>query len=90
MSKHDFVQAVAESAAVNQKIAEAVINATVEQIAANVAAGQDLVVQGLGTFTRVFQAERKGRNPSTGAEITIKATHKVKFKPAKPLRDAAA
>ena len=40
------------------------------------------------TFTIVDRAEREGRNPMTGAAITIAAKKVVKFKPGKLLKDA--
>ena len=41
---------------------------------------------GFGTFTVKKRAARKGRNPRTGAEIKIKASKTVGFKPAPSLK----
>lgn len=41
---------------------------------------------GFGTFTRKQRKARKGRNPRTGAEIRIKASKTVSFKPAPSLK----
>ena len=41
-----------------------------------------------GTFTVTQRAERQGRNPKTGEALTIAASKAVKFKAAKPLREA--
>lgn len=41
---------------------------------------------GFGTFTVKKRAARKGRNPRTGAEIRIKASKTVGFKPAPSLK----
>lgn len=43
---------------------------------------------GFGTFTLKKRAPRKGRNPRTGAEIRIKASKTVGFKPAPGLKKA--
>jgi DNA-binding protein HU-beta len=43
---------------------------------------------GFGTFTVKNRAERKGRNPQTGAEITIKAAKVPSFKAGKSLKDS--
>jgi DNA-binding protein HU-beta len=43
---------------------------------------------GFGTFQKVRQKARKGRNPQTGAPIKIKARNVVKFKAGKALKDA--
>jgi len=49
--------------------------------------GEDVTLVGFGTFTTVDRAERQGRNPLTGKEITIAAKKVVKFKPGKTLKD---
>ena len=41
---------------------------------------------GFGTWTVRQRKARKGRNPQTGAEIKIKASKTVGFKPAKELK----
>jgi DNA-binding protein HU-beta len=43
---------------------------------------------GLGKLVLVETKERKGRNPATGEEIIIPPRKRVKFKPAKALKDA--
>jgi DNA-binding protein HU-beta len=42
---------------------------------------------GFGTFSVKKRKARKGRNPRTGKEITIKASKTVAFKPAPTLKD---
>jgi DNA-binding protein HU-beta len=42
---------------------------------------------GFGTFSVKKRKARKGRNPQTGAAITIKASKTVAFKPAPTLKD---
>ena len=42
---------------------------------------------GFGTFVVRTRKARKGRNPKTGAEITIAESSTVGFKPAKNLKD---
>jgi len=43
---------------------------------------------GFGTFDVKDRAERTGRNPQTGQEITIAAAKVPSFKPGKGLKDA--
>jgi len=43
---------------------------------------------GFGTFAVKDRAERTGRNPQTGQEITIAAAKVPAFKPGKTLKDA--
>ncbi|MDR2412551.1 MAG: HU family DNA-binding protein, partial [Holosporales bacterium] len=43
---------------------------------------------GFGTFYVSKRAATKGRNPRTGAEISIPASWQQRFKPGKSLKDA--
>ena len=49
--------------------------------------GGELSLPGVGKFSVKNQAERKGRNPKTGAEITIPAGRRVAFSASKSLKD---
>ena len=45
-------------------------------------------IPGFGSFSVGKRAARKGRNPATGATITIKASKNAKFKAGKELKEA--
>lgn len=47
-----------------------------------------LTLVGFGTFRTIFKKEKKGRNPRTGAEITIPKKRVVKFVPGKKLKES--
>jgi DNA-binding protein HU-beta len=66
-----------------------VLTALSHVVAAEMAKPGDIVIlPDIGRFKLTPRAERKGRNPATGEEITIPAQNKVKFMPAKYLVDA--
>jgi DNA-binding protein HU-beta len=50
--------------------------------------GEKIRVSGLGIFVVAKRAARMGRNPATGEPIKIKASKKVRFRPAKDLKEA--
>jgi len=50
--------------------------------------GQKVTLVGFGTFSVVKRKARKGRNPRTGAVITIPAAKTPKFTSGKALKDA--
>ena len=49
--------------------------------------GDKVAVPNFGTFQVTERPARKGRNPATGATITIAASKSVRFKPSKNLKD---
>lgn len=48
---------------------------------------EKVTIPGFGTFSARKRGQRQGRNPATGAKITIKAKNYVHFKPGKTLRE---
>ena len=49
--------------------------------------GSDLLLSGFGKFNVKDKNSRRGRNPQTGAELTLDARRVVTFKPSGILRD---
>ena len=90
MSKAELVEKIAEQAKLTKVDAERAVNAFINVVSASLKAGDDVTLVGCGTFTTGDRAERQGRNPQTGAVITIAAKKVVKFKPGKALKEEVA
>ena len=90
MNKAELVAAVAEKAALSKKDSEKAVNAALEAIAAELAAGGKVQLVGFGSFETKERNERIGRNPRTKKEIKIPASRVPAFKAGKALKDAVA
>ena len=88
MTKTELIAAIAEKSDLTQGVSEKALNAALQVIQETVAANGDVALVGFGTFSQGARAERQGRNPSTGEEITIKAAKTVKFSAGKAFKDA--
>jgi DNA-binding protein HU-beta len=86
MTKGELIDAVAKSANISKLTAEDAVDATFENIGKAIKKSKRFQVPGFGTFTVRSRKARKGRNPQTGAAITIKASRTVGFKPAPVLK----
>ena len=89
MTKADLVDKMAQDA----KISKVAAGAALDSFMANVTKALKkkngkVTLVGFGTFSKVRQKARKGRNPQTGAPLKIKAKNVVKFKAGKKLKDA--
>lgn len=87
MNKTDLVASVAEKTGFTKKDAEKAVNAVFESIEGALATGDKVALVGFGTFEVRERSARKGRNPQTGAEITIAASKVPAFKAGKALKD---
>jgi DNA-binding protein HU-beta len=65
-----------------------VVDALFDNLAKNLRKGAKIRVPGFGIFVVAKRAARMGRNPATGEPIKIKASKKVRFRPAKELKES--
>ena len=74
MNKSELINAVAVSAEVSKKEAEAVITAALDAITAALKEGDKVQLVGFGSFEVKKRAARVGRNPKTKEAIEIPAS----------------
>ena len=90
MNKAELINAVAASADVSKKEAEAVVSATLDAITAALKEGEKVQLVGFGSFEVKKKAAHMGRNPRTGEAMEIAASKNPTFKAGKALKDAVA
>jgi len=90
MNKTELAKAIVADNSYNitQACAEEMINSFISNVKKEVAAGNKVQLIGFGTFESAERAERTGRNPQTGAEMTIPACKVPKFKAGQAFKDA--
>ena len=88
MNKAELVAVMAERAEISKKDAERALKAFTEVVAEEMKKGEKIQLVGFGTFEVSERAARTGRNPQTGAEMTIAASKAPKFKAGKALKDS--
>ncbi|MGG4392184.1 DNA-binding protein [Priestia megaterium] len=88
MKKAEFVEAVASKSELTKQEAKKAVDALFETISTTLAKGEKVQLVGFGTFEVRERAERTGRNPQTGEEMTIPATKVPAFKVGKELKEA--
>ncbi|MGE4528203.1 MAG: HU family DNA-binding protein [Rhodospirillaceae bacterium] len=88
MNKNDLVAAVAAQADVSKTDAAKAVDAVFQAITEALQKKDEVRLVGFGTFSVAERAATEGRNPRTGAKITIPASKQPKFKAGKGLKDA--
>jgi DNA-binding protein HU-beta len=87
MNKAQFIAALAPHFDNNKKEAARAVDIVFDTIIRNISKGEDVMINDFGKFKKVDRPARKGRNPFTGETIQIKASKKVRFLPAKSLKE---
>jgi len=87
MNKTELIAAMAEQSGLSKKDAEAALKAFTDVVAEELKANGKVQLVGFGTFEVSERAAREGRNPQTGASMTIAASKAPKFKAGKALKD---
>jgi DNA-binding protein HU-beta len=88
MNKSELINAIAEQGNLSKADAGRSLDALIKTIETTLKAGDSIALVGFGTFAVKERAERTGRNPQSGQEITIAAAKVPSFKPGKALKDA--
>ena len=88
MTKAELIERVAKDCKCSKALAEKAINSCTDNVTKALKKKQKITLTGFGTFSVSRRKARKGRNPQTGAVITIKAANVPKFRPGKELRKA--
>ena len=86
-NKQDLIAKVAETAELSKKQAALVVNTVFDTISESLSNGEKVQIIGFGSFDVRERAERKGRNPQTGAELVIPASKAPGFKAGKALKE---
>ncbi len=88
MNKSELIDAMADASELTKADAGRALDAFMSSVTGALQSGDSVALVGFGTFAVKDRAERKGRNPQTGAEITIKAAKIPSFKAGKGLKDS--
>jgi len=87
MNKAQFIALLAPHFDNNKKETARAVDIVFDSIVRTISKGEDVMINDFGKFKKVDRAARKGRNPFTGETIQIKASKKVRFLPAKALKE---
>ena len=88
MNKSELIDAIAESSGLTKADAGRALDGFIGAVTMALSKGDSVTLVGFGTYGVKERAERVGRNPQTGREITIKAGRLPSFKAGKALKDA--
>ncbi|MCU0901443.1 MAG: HU family DNA-binding protein [Cypionkella sp.] len=88
MTKTQLVAAIADAMGADKKTAGSALDALVDVVTREVAAGGSVTLPGLGKVACKARPERQVRNPATGETMTKPADKQVKFAIAKALKDS--
>ena len=86
MTKKDLIEIVAKKANLTNKASKEAIQVFLNSIRDSLKHGEKVVITGFGTFAVRKKRTKKGRNPHTGATITIPEHKTPGFTPGKEFR----
>ena len=88
MTKSELIDRIAQKQSqLVYRDVELAVKAILEHMAECLAGGGRIEIRGFGSFSLHHRAGRVGRNPKTGAPVSLPAKHVPHFKPGKKLRE---
>jgi DNA-binding protein HU-beta len=88
VNKDELVRGIAERSGLGVGEAKSALEATLDEIAGQLGAGNEIRLTGFGKFWVSHRPARKGRNPQTGESIDIQARAVPKLSPGASLKQA--
>ena len=87
LTKNDIVNEISNKVGFTKKETVDIVEKLLEIIKRTLESGDDVLVSGFGKFCVKKKGQRKGRNPSTGEPMMLKARTVVTFKTSGRLRE---
>lgn len=88
MNIAELAERVAAEQSLDKAQARKVIEAALKAVVEVAKGGAEVTLPGFGKFKVQDRPEREGRNPATGEAMTLAASRKLAFSPAKAVKDA--
>jgi DNA-binding protein HU-beta len=88
VGKQELIRRVADRSGHTQKDTEAFLNGLISVVTDALAMGEEVRLTGFGTFRSRLTVARSGKDPRTGAPITVPAHRVARFSAGKELRTA--
>jgi integration host factor subunit alpha len=88
LTKIDITEAIREKFGIPKKDCVRIVESLFEIIKDDLDKWNTVMISGFGKWTVKAKKARKGRNPQSGADLTIAARRVVTFKPSNVLRNA--
>ena len=90
MTKSELIEQIAQKQSqLVYRDVELAVKAILEHMAECLAGGGRIEIRGFGSFSLHYRSGRVGRNPRTGAPVSLPAKYVPHFKPGKKLRERA-
>ena len=87
VTRKELAEAVNGKLGVATRSAAEIVDAVFATMKSTMVAGESIKLVQFGTFTVQDKVPRRGRNPRTGASMTITKRQMVSFRPSKRLRE---
>ena len=88
MTKSELIHRIAQKQPqLVERDVETAVKMMLDHMVEYLAGGGRIEIRGFGSFTLRFRRARVGRNPRTGAAVSLPARYAAYFKPGKKLRE---
>lgn len=86
MNRVELTYIISEETGISKEEAKKALESIIRNIAHTLEDGNTVKLQGFGSWNIVPRGTRKGRNPTTGQEISLPARNNIKFRPGNLLK----
>jgi integration host factor subunit alpha len=80
LTKADIAESISKHCGFSRTESTRLVEAVLQSIVASLESGEDVLLSGFGKFCVSGKAARRGRNPTTGIDLTLRARRVVTFR----------
>ncbi len=86
LTKKELTDSIYERVGIPRNESRGAMETILELMKSTLASGEEILISGFGKFCVNNKSTRKGRNPQTGAGLTLEARRVVTFRPSGVLK----
>ncbi|WP_028314615.1 integration host factor subunit alpha [Desulfatibacillum aliphaticivorans] len=87
LTKNEIIEAIIKETGYPKRRGGEIMETLLEIIKEDLGSGNDLLISGFGKFSVKAKDERRGRNPATGEDLTLRSRRVVAFQCSAKLRE---
>lgn len=87
LTKDQIISSIGNHLRISKLESSRIVESVLETVKTSLSNGEDVLISGFGKFTVRNKAARRGRNPQTGDDLTLKPRRVITFKCSPLMKD---
>jgi integration host factor subunit alpha len=87
LTKDQLISSIGNRFGISKSESSRIVESVLQTVKTSLSIGEDVLISGLGKFSVKKKAQRRGRNPATGEDLTLDPRRVITFKCSPVMRE---